>query len=174
MKVQLRKLIIRTKRTTEQINFSDVVTFLYGPVETGKSTVARLVDYCLGGDLERTPAIQQEFVTAKLSVELGEYDCALERGAMDTQAVRVSWSGNDTDVGSLNAPLEAGEAPLLREDIYNLSDLLFFLCGITPIKVRKRTRDPESPMVRLSFRDVWWYCYLEQTHLDSSFFRLED
>ena len=26
-------------------------------------------------------------------------------------------------------------------------------------------------MVRLSFRDIWWYCYLEQTHLDSSFFR---
>ncbi|QDT53916.1 hypothetical protein Pan44_19420 [Caulifigura coniformis] len=29
-------------------------------------------------------------------------------------------------------------------------------------------------MIRLSFRDIWWYCYLEQTHLDSSFFRLED
>ena len=29
-------------------------------------------------------------------------------------------------------------------------------------------------MVRLSFRDIWSYCYLDQTHLDSSFFRLED
>ena len=29
-------------------------------------------------------------------------------------------------------------------------------------------------MIRLSFRDIWWYCYLDQTNLDSSFFRLED
>jgi hypothetical protein len=29
-------------------------------------------------------------------------------------------------------------------------------------------------MIRLSFRDIWRYCYLDQTHLDSSFFHLED
>jgi len=58
--------------------------------------------------------------------------------------------------------------------VYNLSDLLFHLCGVEPIKVLKRSRDAESPMIRLSFRDIWWYCYLDQTHLDSSFFRLED
>lgn len=40
--------------------------------------------------------------------------------------------------------------------------------------MRESARDPNSPLVRLSFRDIWWYCYLEQTHLDSSFFRLED
>ncbi|MGH9957088.1 MAG: hypothetical protein ACREBC_08155 [Pyrinomonadaceae bacterium] len=44
MKVRLRHLIVRTRSTIEQINFSEVVTFLHGPVSTGKSTVARLVD----------------------------------------------------------------------------------------------------------------------------------
>jgi chromosome segregation ATPase len=29
-------------------------------------------------------------------------------------------------------------------------------------------------LIRLSFRDIWWYCYLDQAHLDSSFFHLED
>ena len=29
-------------------------------------------------------------------------------------------------------------------------------------------------MIRLSFRDIWWYCYLDQANLDSSFFRFED
>src|SRR5581483_6617675 len=104
MKVQLRKLIIRTKRTTEQINFSDVVTFLHGPVSTGKSTVARLVDYCLGGDLERTPAIQQEFIAVELALTLGNYHCTIERAANDNQSVRVTWSGHDGDMGSVNAP----------------------------------------------------------------------
>lgn len=32
----------------------------------------------------------------------------------------------------------------------------------------------DSPMVRLSFRDILWYCYLDQDNLDSSFYRLEE
>jgi rubrerythrin len=174
MKIQLRHLVVRTRRTTEQINFSDVVTFLHGPVSTGKSTVARLVDYCLGGDLERTPAIQQEFVAAELTLSLGDYNCRIERAANDTQSVRITWSGPDDDTGSVNAPLDAQGDPLLDAEVYNLSDLIFYLCGVTPIKVRKRSHDPDSPVIRLSIRDVWWYCYLDQTHLDSSCFRLED
>jgi hypothetical protein len=174
MNIRLTHLRVRTRDTTENIPFSGTVTFLYGPVGTGKSTVARLVDYCFGGDLERTPAIQQEFVSVVLGARLGEYECTFERGAEDTQAVRVTWSRGEDDFGSVNAPLSAGEVPLLDAEVYNLSDLLFHLCGVEPIKVLKRSRDPDSPMIRLSFRDIWWYCYLDQTHLDSSFFRLED
>jgi hypothetical protein len=159
----------------EQIDFSDVVTLLHGPVSTGKSTVARLVGFCLGGNLERTPAIQQEFVAAQLSLVLGNYDCSLERAADDTQSVRVTWSGPDDDIGSVNAPLGSQTETLLDDaEVYSLSDLVFHLCGVTPIKVRQRSRDPDSPLIRLSIRDIWWYCYLDQTHLDSSFFRLED
>lgn len=174
MNIRLTHLVVRTRRTTEQIRFSETVTFLYGPVGTGKSTVARLVDYCFGGDLERTPAIQQEFVSVTLGVKLGEYECTIERGAEDRQAVRLTWTRGEDDFGSVNAPLSAGEVPLLDAEVYNLSDLLFHLCGVEPIKVLRRSQDPDSPMIRLSFRDVWWYCYLDQTHLDSSFFRLED
>jgi len=174
MRLQLRHLLIRTRKTTEHIDFSDVVTFLHGPVGTGKSTVARLVDYCLGGYLERTPAIQQEFVAAELSLVLGDYDCTIERGADDTQSVRLTWSGPDDNNGSVNAPLSAQPEPLLDAEVYNFSDLVFHLCGVTPIKVRRGSRDPDSPLIRLSIRDVWSYCYLDQAHLDSSFFRLED
>jgi hypothetical protein len=174
MKIRLAHLFVRTRKTIEEIRFSETVTFLYGPVGTGKSSVARLVDYCFGGDLERTPAIQREFVSVVLGAKLGEYECTFERGAEDTQTVRVTWARGEGDFGSVNAPLDAGDIPLLDAEVYNLSDLLFQLCGVEPIKVPKRSRDPDSPVIRLSFRDIWWYCYLDQTHLDSSFFRLED
>lgn len=174
MNIRLIQLVVRTRQTTEEIHFSDTVTFLYGPVGTGKSTVARLVDYCFGGDLERTPAIQREFISVVLRAKLGKYECTFERGAEDTQSIRVTWVSGEDDFGSVNAPLSAGEVRLLDAEVYCLSDLLFHLCGVEPIKVLKRSRDPDSPMIRLSFRDIWRYCYLEQTHLDSSFFRLED
>jgi hypothetical protein len=175
MKIQLKHLVLRAKRATVQINFSEVVTFLHGPVSTGKSTVARLVDYCLGGELERTPAIQSEFVAAELSLILGDFDCTLERASEDTQYIRVTWSGNEEEIGSVNAPLSAQELSLVDgAAVHNFSDLIFHLCGIQPIKVRQRTRDPDSPLIRLSIRDIWTFCYLDQLHLDSSFFHLED
>ena len=134
MNIRLLHLDVRTRKTTERVPFSQTVTFIYGPVSTGKSTVARLVDYCFGGGLERTPAIQREFVSAALSVVLGESTCTLERGAADTQSVRVTWS-NGTEEESVNAPLEAQDARLVdKAEVYNLSDLIFYLCGVNPIK----------------------------------------
>ena len=174
MNIRINALVLTTREATETLELSPTATFIYGPVGTGKSTVARLIDYCLGGTIERTPAIQKEFVAATLSIDLGIHSCRLERGAMDSGSVRVTWSNGDGGYESVNAPIRAGDVALIEGEIYNLSDLLFFLCGVTPIMVRKRLRDPESPLIRLSFRDVWWYCYLDQARLDSSFFRLED
>ena len=42
------------------------------------------------------------------------------------------------------------------------------------MRVRKSRSDPESQLVRLSIRDLLWYCYLQQEDLDSSFFHLLD
>lgn len=174
MKIRLRQLKVRTRQTTELVELSPVVTFFHGPVSTGKSTIARLIDYCLGGALERTPAIRQEFVAAELLATVGSFEVQFERGANEGSSVRVTWSDGAQQMGSVNAPLDAGDAPILGDDVFNLSDLIFKLAGTQPIKVRRSKYDPDSPMVRLSFRDLMWYCYLRQDHLDSSFFSLED
>lgn len=173
MKIRLSHLEVRARQSIEEVRFSETATFLYGPIGTGKSTVARLIYYCFGGDLERTQALQQEFVSVILVAKLGEYECTFERGAEDTQEVRVTWARGEDDFESVNAPISEGEAPLLDAEVYNLSDLLFHLCGVEPIKVLKRSRDPDSPLIRLGFRDIWRYCYLDQAHLDSSFFGFE-
>ncbi|WP_321816593.1 MULTISPECIES: AAA family ATPase [unclassified Paraburkholderia] len=175
MKIQIQQLRVHTRKTIEIIPFSPSVTFLHGPIGKGKSTVARLIDYCLGGGIERTPAIQREFVSSELTLTLGVHVCTFERSATDSQSVRVSWENPDGTSESVNAPFEPEETPLVEGvDVFNLSDLIFHLCDVSPIKVRRGSRDPDSPLVRLSFRDLMWYCYLDQTHLDSSFFRLED
>ncbi|MPM40647.1 hypothetical protein SDC9_87291 [bioreactor metagenome] len=175
MKILIEQLQVQTKKTKEIVDFSESITYIYGPVGKGKSTVARLVDFCLGGHLENTPAIQQEFVSATLYVTLGLYKCTLERSATDTSSVRVTWYKSEENNGSIIAPLQAESEPIISETtLYNLSDVIYHLCGVEPIKVRQRSRDADSPLIRLSFRDLWRYCYLEQMHLDSSFFRFED
>jgi len=175
MNILLRRLHMLTKKTKEIVDFSDTITYVYGPVGKGKSTLARLIDFCFGGQLENTPAIQQEFVSVTLYLKIGLYECTIERSADDTTSVRLTWSASESDQGCINVPIKAGPTPIIPETmIYNLSDMIYHFCGVEPIKVHQRTQDAESPLIRLGFRDLWRYSYLEQMHLDSSFFKFED
>lgn len=175
MNIRLGKLIVHARRSDEIVEFSPTVTFLHGPIGTGKSTVARLVDYCFGGKVERTPALQQEFVSCELLLRVGGFDVRIERGANDASEVRITWSDDAGEMGSVNAPIGTSDEPLIdNPEVCNLSDLLFWLSGVAPIKVRSSKTDPDSRLVRLSFRDLLFYCYLPQEDLDSSFFQMND
>lgn len=171
MRVHFEALTLQCREDRVLIDFSSQISYFHGKISAGKSSIVRLIDYCLGGDLERTPAISQELVSVQLSAKIGEHDVLLERPARGSSQIQVTWH-SDAGTGSVLAPLIAGPNSIWGSDIYNLSDLIFHLAGIRPIKVRKNKRDEESPLVRLSFRDMLWYCYLEQDTLDSSFYRL--
>lgn len=174
MNIRLRHLEVVTTSTKEQFSLEPTAVFLHGPIGAGKSTVARLIDYCFGGDMDRTVALQEHFVAVRLRLQVRGFTVEIERGADDNGSVRVTWSSDTEGSGAVNAPFDAQRVPIVGDNVYNLSDLIFWFSGVEPIKVRKSKRDPDSGVVRLSFRDVLWYCYLPQDKLDSSFFRLED
>jgi len=175
MKMRLNSLTLQCRKSREVINFSPQMTYFHGPISAGKSSIVRLVDFCLGGKLERTPAIEQELVSVQLSASIGDNEVLFEREAKDSNKVQVTWRDSKGLSGSVLAPITASSArsPIWEDKIYNLSDLIFHLFGISPIKVRRSARDKESKLIRLSFRDIMWYCYLEQDDLDSSFFNLD-
>jgi uncharacterized Zn finger protein (UPF0148 family) len=141
-------------------------------MSTGKSSVAELIDYCLGGSIKKTPAIQSELVGVQLHVTVGDVVLLIERNPTTTSSVEVSWE-NAEQVGRENLPLQAGDQAVVGDDIYNYSDFLLRHLGSPLLKVRKRKGDPDSSLQRLSFRDFYKFCYLDQPDLDSSFFLLE-
>lgn len=167
-------LTLQFKQCREVINFADNLTFFHGQVSAGKSSIARMIDFCFAGDLERTTAMAQEFVSAQLEAKIANYDVLIEREYRSNQLV-VSWTsekGASTVIAPVNKDTDA--QPILGEDIYNFSDLMFYFFNIAPLKVRRSKADVDSPLISLSFRDILWYCYLEQDHLDSSFYSLQE
>ncbi len=172
MRFKLNKLTLQFQRSTELIDLTAAITFFHGKISSGKSTILHLVDACLGGKLPRNTAILQEFVSARLDVEIGEYSVIFERLAGSNQ-VQVSWLDKDENGASVLAPIENSDNPIWKENIFGLSDLIFDLAGVGPMKVRRNKSDPDAPLIPLSFRDVMWYCYLDQDELDSTFFHLE-
>ena len=104
MRFKLNKLTLQFQRSTELIDLTAAITFFHGKISSGKSTILHLVDACLGGKLPRNTAILQEFVSARLDVEIGEYSVIFERLAGSNQ-VQVSWLDKDENGASVLAPL---------------------------------------------------------------------
>jgi RNA polymerase-binding transcription factor DksA len=171
MKLRFHSLKLLCNKSEEMLHFAENVTFIHGTLSLGKSSVARIIDFCLGGDLEQTTAIQREFIAAQLDLTIGGFKVLLERNRGENQ-ITASWVTHAGEPTSVLVRAKGDGPPSYDEDVANVSDLVLRLLGYSIIRVHKRTADEQSPMVRLSFRDLLKFCYLEQEELDSSFFRL--
>ncbi len=174
MKIKFRKLILRTKRADYEIPFSDSISYFYGKIGAGKSTMPRLINFCLGGDLKETPAMQQEFVSVSLELDIGKYSVRLDRTKGENSVISAWREPPQGEPMAMQIPIRGQKEKFLIPDtkVESMSDLLFYLAGLEPPFVRKSKHNIESEMVRLSFRDLMWYCYLDQDRIDSSFFYL--
>lgn len=171
MRIYFEKLLIICKKKIEEIDLSHQVSFFHGKIGSGKSTIARLLDFCFGGDLENTSAINSEFIATKLFLAIGEYNVILERAKKET-SILVIWK-KDEEFYRLKAPISDNGVLIYRDDIYSFSDLIFFFLDMPPLKIAKN-KNSDSPMERLSIRNFLWYAYLKQEKLDSSFYRFEE
>jgi len=171
VRIRLKSLHLICKRAEEKIDF-DQLSYFYGEIGAGKSTIARLIDYCMGGKLVMTPALQQEFVSCALDLSVDETPLWLARNR-DSHQVEASW-GVENERRSLILPIKSGKEELLPEsEVYGISDLFYYLGGQRPPRVRRSQIREDSDLERLSMRDLLWYCYLDQETMDSAFFHLD-
>ncbi len=172
MRIRVYSLTVQCKESREIITFSPQVSFFHGATSAGKSSIVRMIDFCLGGALEITPAVKKEVLSVSLDVQLGDRRCNFERESLYARQVHVIWL-DEAGEHHLQVPLDPSPNAVYGDNVFNVSDLIFAFCGIQPLKVRKNKTEIDAPLVRLSFRDLMWYCYLDQNELDSSFFHLQ-
>jgi hypothetical protein len=171
LEFHLVSLILAFKKDTVAIPLAEV-SYFWGQMGAGKTSIARLIDYCLGGNIELSPALQNEFVSAKLTVKLKKGPLEIERGR-DSNTVVVKW-GEKEDAVQASIPARDAHGELIPgTGIENLSDLLFWMSALVPPRVRKSKTKADSETKRLSMRNLLWYCYLDQDEIDSSFFHLD-
>jgi hypothetical protein len=171
MKIRLSRLELTCKQSVENVRL-EPFTYFYGELGAGKSSIARLIDYCFAGGLVMTPALQSEFVAATLHFEVEGKPATLTRGRESDQ-VLATWTDANGPQQSMLPARAASGVVILDTNVENVSDFIFFLAGKRPPKVRRSQINEDSELERLSFRDLYWYCYLDQDTIDSSFFSLD-
>ncbi|MBY0511800.1 MAG: hypothetical protein K2P94_16805 [Rhodospirillaceae bacterium] len=172
MQFRLKDLTLGLRQGDIPIPLANVHYF-WGQMGAGKTSIARLIDYCLGGNIELTPALQNEFVGAKLSISLRDADIEIER-QRDASQVFASWGNGDDATQVILPARDAAGEKIPGTGVENLSDLIFWLSGVKAPRVRRSKVKHDSGSGRLSIRDLLWYCYLDQDEIDSSFFHLDE
>jgi AAA domain len=119
MKLLIDTLVLLCRQSEERIRFSPRLSFFHGEMSTGKSTIAEMIDYCLGGSLQKTPAIQSELVGVQLQAIAGDVSLLIERNPGTSNSVELTWEGHG-ETGRENLPLAAGDQPVIGDDIYKL------------------------------------------------------
>ena len=122
MNLRLETLTLQCRRSREVIHFSRQLSFFHGEIGAGKSSIARLIDFCLGGRLENTQAIRKELVSVELVAQIGDAQAVFEREASGSNQVRVNWKRESGEHAQVLAPLKASSTPIWGEAIFNLSD----------------------------------------------------
>ena len=171
MKLRLVRLAVVCKRATEEVEFADI-SYFHGEIGAGKSSIAHLANYCLGAGLRETPALQSEFVQAELTLVVNGIELALIR-SRGANSIHASWEADGESFEVMVPARDAGEEVLPGTGVAVVSDLLFRLAGMSAPRVRRSKLKLDSEIVRLSLRDLLWYCYLDQAHMESSLFHLE-
>ena len=171
MKLTIKTLSLALRKSDVSIELSGL-RYFYGTIGSGKSSIGRLVDYCFGGDIELTPALQQEFVSAKLDVEINGIDLQLTRDRQADSLI-ASWKESGDSAYQVALPARVADGEIIPDTgVEVLSDLIFHIAKENPPRVRRRKGRPDELLERLSFRDLFRFCYLEQRWMDSDFFRL--
>lgn len=171
MKIVLKFLELHFRKSVETIEF-ERVNYFWGKIGAGKSSIARLVDYCLGADINLTPALQLEFVQAVLSLEVEGRRLTIYRERESSNVV-AAWKESDQSLEVVIPTRKAEGIVVPGSSIEVLSDLIFHLAELPAPKVRKGRRTADPSMVRLSLRDLIRFCYIDQDEIDSDFFRLD-
>lgn len=175
MQINFYALNLNCKQSQETIDLAHQVIFFHGKVSSGKSSIARLINFCLGGSLERTIAIQKEVISVSLELAIGKYRVLLERNTASSSIVTATCMDDQGKSFTLNVPVNAGPQPVYANKVYSLSDLIFYLLEINVLRIpAKKNEQENTAMVRLTMKNFMWYCYLDQSKLDNSFFRHED
>jgi len=172
MRLTLKSLELRFRRSVETHDFGNV-NFYWGSIGAGKSSIAKLIDYCFGADIQLTPALQLELNSAELRAEVEGQAIAIYR-ERESSNVAVAWQDGDHALEVLVPARRANGIVVPGTDIEVLSDVLFHLARIPAPRVRKGRRTSEERLERLSFRDLFRFCYIDQDNIDSDFFKLDD
>lgn len=163
------RLIIQGVTKNYESKFEEGLNLVWGDMDSGKSSILNLIDYCLGGKNENLlyGEMKAKGRIAYLEVDLNGKIFTFERDILSANTPIRVYTGYFENRGA-HFPLVLGASP--SDDISPdgwVSDFILDNLGIARVSIKESRLREESSSDRLSFRDLMKLMYLKQTRVGS-------
>lgn len=165
----VNKVIVQGFKKNYEAHFEEGLNLIWGDMDSGKSSILNLIDYCLGGNNEKL--LYGEMKTygriAFLEVDLNGKIYTFERDILSSDSFVRIYTGIYAERSS-HFPLlvSASSTDRAAPDGW-ISDFILDCLGIPKVTIKESRKREDSSSDRLSFRDLMKLLYLKQTRVGS-------
>ncbi|WP_397444125.1 hypothetical protein [Pseudomonas chlororaphis] len=164
----INRMILKGISGNYEATFREGLNIVWGDMDSGKSSILNIIDYCLGGSNKK---LLYEEMTSKarrafIELSINENTFTIERDILEPKSAIKVYTGEFESIQDLfprfMAPTSNGNMP----DGW-ISDFLLESLGIARVKIKESSIRSDADEDRLSFRDLMKLMYLKQTLVGS-------
>ena len=175
--ILVNHLIVVGTKKNYTVDFEPGVNIIYGDSATGKSSILNLIDYLLGAKhLDLYPEIENVGRYAVLDVTLNDDRYSIKRDIFDaSKPIEVyPCAFEKIEQYATKKYLPNFKSNANYPDMEYFSEFLLSSLNLTNLKIKQAPTKDDSKLARLSFRDIFRYCYVDQDELGSKKFLRSD
>ena len=175
--ILINHLVVVGRNKNYKVDFNPGVNIIYGDSATGKSSILNLIDYLLGASsFSLYPEIEAVARYAMLDVTLNDDRYTIKRDIFDAGKPIEVYSCEYSMVSEFRPQkyLPNFKANARYPDLGFYSEFLFDSLNFSNVRIKESPTKDDSKLVRLSFRDLFKYCYVDQDDLGSKKFLRPD
>lgn len=165
--IRINQLILVGRSKNYIIPFHNGINIIYGDSDTGKSSILNLIDYALGSSevyLYQEIESQGKYVLLEVNIRNEVY--TIKRDIFSPKSFIEVYYSNIANMDSI-FPKEFGPNYKIEGPAGYFSDFMLSALNIPLIKLKQAPTKEDSKVKRLSFRDIFKYCYLDQDEVGS-------
>jgi hypothetical protein len=164
----IQRLVLSGVSKNYESTFQPGLNIVRGAMDSGKSTILHMINYCLGGSNRK---ILYDEVRAKvrlisLQLSLNGQVFTLERQLLDSKAAVKVYACPYNNREDVFPQFMSADPQGTMPDGW-LSDFILESLGIARVKIRESSRNLNADEDRLSFRDLMKLMFLKQTEVGS-------
>lgn len=164
----IQKLVLSGTSKNYEANFEAGLNIVRGAMDSGKSTILHMINYCLGGSNRKIlyDEVRTKVRLIFLQLSLNGQIFTLERQLLDPKAAVKVYASNYADREEVFPQFMAADSQGSMPDGW-LSDFILESLGIARVKIKESSRNSDADEDRLSFRDLMKLTFLKQTDVGS-------
>ena len=159
----VNKVVIKGIEQIYQCKFEQGLNIIWGDMDSGKSSILNLIDYCFGGKSNELDydEIKSKGRTAYLEVDLNGSLTTFERVLHHDDSLIKVYNSSYNKINSVYPKLCSPDTKIEQPDGW-VSDLILEKLNIPNVKIKESKIRDDATAYRLSFRDLMKLLYLKQ------------